>query len=432
LDDREAVDVPSLLELLRSRQLGLLEDPVEAFLELALFRPEEVATPEDRDPEIVLDGIQVDVGGEGPVRDEDATHAPKVLLKFWGEDLFEFSEDDRLVHRPAHRTSVLVPHGAEVARVRSLAAFLAEHEGAKALFDRAVANVQRGVGPDRRDADLRRIVALEHLHNLLALDHRDPCLEPMRCPSIILCCGSQSHTMRSHRFRAGRPGNVFIAGPVSSGLWQRGGSSGGVGEGRRPGNWNGPRALSTPNYQRGSLGRPPAFRPGARLGGNRESGHAERWEDVQEEFSARTRTASLARMQRDLFDILVIGGGIVGAGIARDAARRGFRTALVDRGDFASGTSGKTSRLIHGGLRYLQNYKVGLVRLAVRERDRLLETAPGLIHPLPFVIPAYRGRSPGPILLRFGLFLYDVLSKKTLPRRVWLRPDAASAREPRL
>ena len=153
---------------------------------------------------------------------------------------------------------------------------------------------------------------------------------------------------------------------------------------------------------------------------------------MTEEFSARTRTASLARMQRDLFDVLVIGGGIVGVGIARDAARRGFRTALVDRGDFASGTSGKTSRLIHGGLRYLQNYKVGLVRLAVRERDRLLETAPGLIHPLPFVIPAYRGRSPGPILLRFGLFLYDVLSKKTLPRRVWLRPDAASEREPRL
>ncbi|TLZ90856.1 MAG: FAD-dependent oxidoreductase [Methanobacteriota archaeon] len=137
-------------------------------------------------------------------------------------------------------------------------------------------------------------------------------------------------------------------------------------------------------------------------------------------------------MQQDLFDVLVIGGGIVGVGIARDAARRGFRTALADRGDFASGTSGKTSRLIHGGLRYLQDYKVGLVRLAVRERDRLLETAPGLIHPLPFVIPAYRGRSPGPILLRFGLFLYDLLSKKTLPRRVWLRPDAASDREPRL
>ena len=153
---------------------------------------------------------------------------------------------------------------------------------------------------------------------------------------------------------------------------------------------------------------------------------------MTEEFSARTRTASLARMQRDRFDVLVIGGGIVGAGIARDAARRGFLTALVDRGDFASGTSGKTSRLIHGGLRYLQNYKVRLVRLAVRERDRLLEEAPGLVHPLPFVIPAYKGQSPRPAVLRFGLFLYDVLSKKTLPRRVWLRPDAAAQREPRL
>src|SRR5439155_1591408 len=293
-DDLEAVDVPRMLELLRSRQLGLPEDPVVALLELALLRPEEVATPEDRDPEIVLDGIQVDVGGEGPVRDEDATHAPKVLLKFRGDDLFEFSEDDRLVHRPAHRASVFVPHGAEVARVRSFAAFLAEHDGAKALFDRAVADVQCGVRPDRRDADLRRIVALEYLHNVLALDHRDPCLEPMRCPSIILCCGTQNLTMRLHRFPRG------------------------------------------------------------------------------------TTRQRLSR-----------------------------RTALVDRGDFASGTSGKTSRLIHGGLRYLQNYKVGLVRLAVRERDRLLETAPGLIHPLPFVIPAYRGRSPGPILLRFGLFLYD-------------------------
>jgi glycerol-3-phosphate dehydrogenase len=154
--------------------------------------------------------------------------------------------------------------------------------------------------------------------------------------------------------------------------------------------------------------------------------------DVTEEFSARTRAANLERMQRESFDILVVGGGIVGAGIARDASRRGFRTALVDRGDFASGTSGKTSRLIHGGLRYLQNYKIGLVRLAVRERDRLLENAPSLVHPLPFVIPAYKRRSPGPALLRFGLFLYDLLSTKKLPRRVWLPPAGASEREPHL
>src|SRR5207253_8888915 len=109
-----------------------------------------------------------------------------------------------------------------------------------------------------------------------------------------------------------------------------------------------------------------------------------------------------------------------------------LHATIVDRSDLASVMTGKTYPLIHGTLRHLQYYKRGLVRLAVRERYRLLQTAPGLIHPLPFVIPPYRGRSPGPILLRFGLFLYDVLSKKTLPRRVWLRPDAASEREPRL
>jgi glycerol-3-phosphate dehydrogenase len=129
-------------------------------------------------------------------------------------------------------------------------------------------------------------------------------------------------------------------------------------------------------------------------------------------------------------DLLVIGGGIVGAGVAREAARRGLETGLLERGDFASGTSGKTSRLIHGGLRYLQDYRVRLVRQALRERDRLLENAPALVHPLPFVIPAYSGRRPRAVALRFGLFLYDLLSTRKLPRRVWLRPQAVVEREP--
>lgn len=151
------------------------------------------------------------------------------------------------------------------------------------------------------------------------------------------------------------------------------------------------------------------------------------------EFSARTRAVSLDRMRDEAFDLLVVGGGIVGAGVARDAACRGLRTALVERGDFASGTSGKTSRLVHGGLRYLRNARVGLVRQSVRERDLLLERAPSLVHPLPFVIPAYRRRRPGPGFLRLGLFLYDFLSRdKTVPRRVWLRADDAIEREPRL
>lgn len=151
------------------------------------------------------------------------------------------------------------------------------------------------------------------------------------------------------------------------------------------------------------------------------------------EFSAQTRAANLERMRTEPFDVLVVGGGIVGAGVARDAACRGFATALVDRGDFASGTSGKTSRLVHGGLRYLRNYRFGLVRRAVRERDLLLRNAPGLVHPLPFLIPVYADHGPGRMFLRFGLFLYDLLSKeKTLPRRSWLSAKEALEREPRI
>ena len=151
------------------------------------------------------------------------------------------------------------------------------------------------------------------------------------------------------------------------------------------------------------------------------------------EFSARTRAANLERMRKESFDVLVVGGGVVGAAVARDVACRGFATALVDRGDFASGTSGKTSRLVHGGLRYLQNYRFGLVRRAVRERDLLLRNAPGLVHPLPFLIPAYADHGPSRTLLRFGLFLYDLLSKeKTLPRRSWLSAKEAREREPRI
>lgn len=151
------------------------------------------------------------------------------------------------------------------------------------------------------------------------------------------------------------------------------------------------------------------------------------------DFSARRRAANLERMGSEPFDLLVIGGGIVGAGIARDAALRGLKTTLVERGDFASGTSGKTSRLVHGGLRYLKNFKVGLVRQAVRERDLLLERAPSLVTPLAFTIPAYAGRGMGRTTLRFGLWVYDFLSRdKVLPRRRWLSTEAVKEREPRL
>ena len=89
------------------------------------------------------------------------------------------------------------------------------------------------------------------------------------------------------------------------------------------------------------------------------------------------------------FDVLVIGGGITGAGVALDAASRGLRTALVERDDFASGTSSKSSKLVHGGLRYLQNGDVRLVYEALRERQRLRRNAPHLVRLLPFLIPLF-------------------------------------------
>src|SRR3990170_448303 len=154
---------------------------------------------------------------------------------------------------------------------------------------------------------------------------------------------------------------------------------------------------------------------------------------VMEELSARTRAANLEAMERTTLDVLVIGGGIVGAWIALTAALRGHRTGLVEKGDFASGTSGKTSRLIHGGLRYLQQFRIGIVRQAARERDVLLRIAPRLVKPLTFLIPVYRPRGPKGGQLRFGLWLYDALSReKVLPGRRWVSRDEALQVEPRL
>jgi glycerol-3-phosphate dehydrogenase len=122
-------------------------------------------------------------------------------------------------------------------------------------------------------------------------------------------------------------------------------------------------------------------------------------------------------MQRDLdaltaetFDVLVLGGGITGAGVALDAASRGWRVALIDQGDFASGTSSVSSKLIHGGLRYLEQAQFGLVYEALHERALLLRNAPHVVQPLRFVLPFYRGaRVPG-WKWRLGLTMYDVLA----------------------
>ena len=98
-------------------------------------------------------------------------------------------------------------------------------------------------------------------------------------------------------------------------------------------------------------------------------------------------------MSRD-FDVVVIGGGITGAGVALDAATRGYSVALVERTDYAAGTSSRSSKLVHGGLRYLQNFDLGLVREALLERQLLVKLAPHLVHPLKLVVPAFDGDRP--------------------------------------
>src|SRR5437588_5914996 len=110
------------------------------------------------------------------------------------------------------------------------------------------------------------------------------------------------------------------------------------------------------------------------------------------------------------FDLCIVGGGITGAGVALDAATRGWRVALVERGDFASGTSSASSKLIHGGLRYLEHIEFGLVHEALRERTLLLRNAPHLVQPLRFVLPLYGGMRRPAWQWRLGLTLYDLLA----------------------
>src|SRR5437763_11041749 len=115
-------------------------------------------------------------------------------------------------------------------------------------------------------------------------------------------------------------------------------------------------------------------------------------------------------LPNEVFDLLILGGGITGAGVALDAALRGFRVALIDKGDFASGTSSVSSKLVHGGLRYLEHGDFRLVYEALHERRRLLRNAPHLVRPLRFVVPFYEGTRVPPWKWRAGLALYDVLA----------------------
>jgi glycerol-3-phosphate dehydrogenase len=133
------------------------------------------------------------------------------------------------------------------------------------------------------------------------------------------------------------------------------------------------------------------------------------------------------------FDVLVIGGGITGAGIARDLALRGVTVALVDQDDFAAGTSSRSTRLIHGGLRYLEHYNFRLVFEACRERRILQHIAPHLVQPMPLLIPLYRGARRSRAMVRAGMTLYDLLAlfRNTHPHRI-LSASETSSRQPLL
>jgi len=146
-----------------------------------------------------------------------------------------------------------------------------------------------------------------------------------------------------------------------------------------------------------------------------------------------TRAAALASMVETPVDVLIIGGGITGAGIARDAALRGFRTALVDKSDFGAGTSSHSSRLIHGGIRYLEQRAFHLVFEASRERRVLLKIAPHLVRPLAFLFPVYRGGRIPAWKLRAGMWLYDLLSVfRNVHWHRWLRFKKVRRVEPAL
>lgn len=146
-------------------------------------------------------------------------------------------------------------------------------------------------------------------------------------------------------------------------------------------------------------------------------------------MSLGNRGTALEKLESTEFDLLVVGGGITGAGIALDAASRGASVALVERSDFASGTSSKSSKLVHGGLRYLEHYEFGLVREAALERDLLRVLAPHLVEPIPFVLPV-RDKW---MRARFGagLWAYDALASfKNLQVHRYLGVDETEAAVP--
>ena len=140
-------------------------------------------------------------------------------------------------------------------------------------------------------------------------------------------------------------------------------------------------------------------------------------------LSTSVRTHNLSLLENEQYDVLVIGGGVTGAGVALDAVARGYKVALVEKVDFASGTSSKSTKLVHGGIRYLPNFDFALVHEALVERGTLLRNAPYLVQPVGFVLPLYEGdrhpvglpfSTPGGfglgLIMDIGLWMYDLMA----------------------
>jgi len=165
-----------------------------------------------------------------------------------------------------------------------------------------------------------------------------------------------------------------------------------------------------------------------------------------EPLAATARAAYLEQLARDQFDVLVIGGGITGAGVALDAAARGYRVALVEKADFASGTSSKSTKLAHGGIRYLPQFDFAMIHEGVVERGLMVRHAPFLVRPQPFVIPVYEDMhwpSSLPIrprtafgldlLLDIGLWMYDLMAGRlNIGRHKRISAEKTVERAPKL
>lgn len=150
-------------------------------------------------------------------------------------------------------------------------------------------------------------------------------------------------------------------------------------------------------------------------------------------FSAKKRPEQISKLSNYQFDVLIIGGGITGAGIALDAVTRGMSVALVEMQDFAAGTSSRSTKLVHGGLRYLKQFEVKLVAEVGKEREIVYENAVHVTEPQRMLLPFHKGGTFGPISTSLGLRVYDYLAGvKKAERRKMLKPEEALAKEPLL